>query len=303
LQQPVEAPYRGRFAPSPTGPLHFGSLVAALASFADARAHDGAWLVRMEDLDGVREVAGAANDILCTLEALGFEWDGPILYQSTHREAYAEALSHLGRQSLTFPCVCSRKEIAQAAQRGPEGPIYPGTCRNGVSVAHSAQAIRLRAQTPPIGFHDRIQGEITQDLSRDVGDFVLRRADGMHAYQLAVVVDDAFQHINQVVRGADLIRSTPRQILLQRHLGLTTPAYAHVPLALDRQGNKLSKSNAAAPIDARNGLPALLQAWAFLCQATMEISPANLDEFWGQAITGWNPACIPAKPSAQVPPQ
>ena len=336
-------PYRGRFAPSPTGPLHFGSLVAALGSYAEARARGGEWLVRMEDLDQLREVPGAAADILRTLEAFGFAWDGGILYQSHRGAAYAAALAQLQASGLTFPCGCSRREIAVAASAsGPEGPIYPGTCRPpqasdppidppGASpvpvtwpvaapvtvhppspqpsptrgegarlpVRSGQAALRLRVETPPIAFQDRVQGLVSQDLVAEVGDFVLRRADGLFAYQLAVVVDDAFQGITDIVRGADLTRSTPRQMLLQRLLGLPTPTYAHLPLARDRWGRKLSKSDAAAPVDPRDPLPALLQAWAFLGQSALAERPDTPAAFWAQALTRWDLSRVPQ--CAQIP--
>ena len=296
----VDAPYRGRFAPSPTGPLHFGSLVAALGSYAEARAQGGEWWVRMEDLDRPREVPGAALAILATLKAFGFEWDGPVLYQSQRTEAYAAALDHLGERGLLYACACSRREIAAAGIPGPEGPLYPGTCRTKATRGRGARAIRLRVETPPISFQDAVQGLVTQDLEMEVGDFILRRADGLHAYQLAVVVDDALQGISHVVRGADLTRSTPRQILLQHYLGLPTPIYAHLPLVLDGQGRKLSKSDAAAPVDSRNPVPTLLQAWAFLGQPAFAEPPLNPVEFWGQALTSWCLARVP--PAARRPP-
>ena len=296
-------PYRGRFAPSPTGPLHFGSLVAALGSCAEARVQGGEWLVRMEDLDRPREIPGAADAILRALEAFGFEWNGAVLRQSQRRDAYEAILAHLGELGLTYACVCSRREIAEAGFIGPEGPIYPGTCRAGPPPGRGARAIRLRVETPPIDFFDRVQGPLTQDLEAEVGDFILRRVDGLHAYQLAVVVDDAFQGINHIVRGADLTRSTPRQILLQRHLDLPTPAYAHLPLALDSQGRKLSKSDAAAPLDPTDPLPALLQAWAFLGQRPFEEHPLSPAEFWGQAVELWSLASVPKTARAPVPPR
>ncbi len=303
---PVNAPYRGRFAPSPTGPLHFGSLVAALGSYAEAKAQGGEWHLRMEDLDRPREVPGAARAILTTLEAFGFAWDGPVLYQSQRTDAYAAALDRLGDLGLLYACTCSRREIAAASIPGPEGPLYPGTCRTGALRGRGAQAIRLRVETPPISFQDEIQGLVTQDLVTEVGDFILRRADGLHAYQLAVVVDDALQGISHVVRGADLTRSTPRQILLQHYLSLPTPAYAHLPLALDSKGRKLSKSDAAAPVDSRNPVPTLLQAWAFLGQPAGAEPLLNLAEFWSQALESWRLARVPPaarRPPAQVHPK
>lgn len=278
--------YRGRFAPSPTGPLHFGSLLAAMASYADARACGGSWLVRMEDIDRPREVPGAAANILKTLKSLGLEWDEPIVYQRDRTEAYAVALASLTRQGRTYPCGCSRAEIARHGRPGPEGPVYPGTCRHGLPPGRQPRSLRIKTDAHPLRFTDRIQGEQTQSVRDSVGDFVLRRADGIHAYQLAVVVDDAWQGITHVVRGADLLGSTPRQILLQRALGAAQPSYAHIPLMLDEQGRKLSKSLASAPVDAADPLPALHRAWTCLGQTPLGHvgSPA---EFWRRAIATW----------------
>jgi glutamyl-Q tRNA(Asp) synthetase len=289
----VNAPYRGRFAPSPTGPLHFGSLVAALGSYAEARAQGGEWRVRLEDLDRPREVPGAARAILATLEAFGFAWDGPVLYQSQRTAAYAAAFDRLDEQGLLYACACSRREIAAAGLAGPEGPRYPGTCRTRDPGSRGARAIRLRVETPPIAFQDGVQGLVTQNLAAEVGDFILRRADGIHAYQLAVVVDDAHQGISHIVRGADLTRSTPRQILLQHYLGLPTPSYAHLPLVLDSAGRKLSKSDAAAPVDSRHPVPILLRAWTFLGQQPFVEPPLNPAEFWVQALAAWRLALVP----------
>jgi len=254
----------GRFAPSPTGPLHFGSLVAALASWLDARRHGGQWLLRMEDLDPPREVPGAADAILHTLEAFGLAWDGPVLYQSTRQAAYGAALEQLRAAGLAYDCGCTRREVAQAGRPGLDGPVYPGTCRNGLPPGKSPRAVRVRSEGAAIEFKDRQQGPIRQDVAREVGDFVIRRADGHYAYQLAVVVDDAFQGVTHVVRGADLLDSTPRQILLQRRLGLPTPAYLHHKLVLTPDGEKLSKQTHAPAVDDTNPIPALMSALEFL---------------------------------------
>lgn len=293
--------YRGRFAPSPTGPLHFGSLIAAVASFADARAAGGSWLVRMEDLDRPREVPGSARQILDTLAAFGLHWDGDVLYQSARVTAYEEALRRLGELDLTYPCGCSRSQVVLAGLQGPEGPIYPGTCRSGLPPGRSQRALRLRTEGPEICFPDRIQGPQAQVVAESVGDFVVRRADGIHAYHLAVVLDDAWQGITQVVRGADLLTSTPRQILLQRALGLPTPAYAHIPLALGPDGRKLSKSLACAPVDPADPLPALRQAWAFLGQAPLG-SLDSAARFWSRAIARWRMDRVPPRLGAAVGP-
>ena len=285
--------YRGRFAPSPTGPLHLGSLVAAVGSFLDARHHGGTWLVRMEDLDRTREVPGAADDILHTLGALGLHWDGEILYQSRRTQAYLDACNRLTRLGLVYPCGCSRSEIAAAGRHGPEGTIYPGTCRGGLLPGRVARSLRLRVPAEEIAFRDRIQGRISQDVAKAIGDFVLRRADGIHAYQLAVVVDDAWQGITDVVRGADLTLSTLRQILLQRALGLATPRYAHIPLVLDREGRKLSKSEAAAPVDPAHPIATLRLALEFLGQVLPGETPGTLADLWHHAIAAWNPGRVP----------
>ena len=292
--------YRGRFAPSPTGPLHFGSLVAALGSYLDARSQGGEWQLRMEDLDRTREVSGAADQILRTLEAFGFTWDGAVIYQDRRRECYENALQSLIGEGLAYPCACSRKEIARIAQCSDEGPIYPGTCRNGMVWNRRERTIRVVTRHEKIGFNDRIQGWMEQNPGRKIGDFVLRRADGFHAYQLAVVMDDAWQGISHVVRGADLLGSTPRQCYLQQLLGLPRPSYAHLPLVVDLEGRKLSKQYQAAPVDPRHPLLALTQALAFLKQTPLPERPAHLDEFWIWAIDHWTIGSIPALRKMEV---
>lgn len=277
--------YRGRFAPTPSGPLHFGSLVAALGSHLEARAHGGAWLVRMEDLDPPRVVPGAADDILRTLEAYGFEWDGQVLYQSRRAPAYRAALQELLRLDRVFACSCSRKQLAAHARRGVDGPVYPGTCRNRPA-GHRPAALRMRVAEQRIVFQDAWQGRVGCELARECGDFVLRRADGVYSYHLAVVVDDAFQGITHVVRGADLLTSTPRQILLHNALLLPIPAYMHLPVALDERGDKLSKQTLAAPIDPRDPLPGLCAALAFL-GAAADPSVGGVREFWAMAREAW----------------
>ncbi|MCU7916045.1 MAG: tRNA glutamyl-Q(34) synthetase GluQRS [Candidatus Thiodiazotropha sp. (ex Gloverina cf. vestifex)] len=294
--------YRGRFAPSPTGPLHFGSLVAALGSYLDARSHQGEWLLRMEDLDRTREIKGAADRILLTLDEFGFTWDGPVVYQSQRTEAYEAALQTLIRKGLAYRCSCSRKEIAQIAQRGKEGPIYPGTCRNSLKKYRDTHSIRLLTRHEEIICTDQVQGPIQQNPGRELGDFIIRRSDGFHAYQLAVVVDDGWQGINQVVRGADLLMSTPRQRYLQQLLSLPKPDYAHLPLAVDTQGRKLSKQYRDAPVDSRRPLDSLLQALAFLGQPLPTEKPDDLSEFWTWAIEHWSLKKIPAQRQIPVSP-
>jgi len=294
--------YRGRFAPSPTGQLHFGSLVAALGSYLDARAHQGQWLLRMEDLDRSREVKGAADDILRSLDAFGFEWDGPVVYQHRRSVDYEEALRWLLREGMAYPCSCSRKQIAEIAPTGEEGPIYPGTCRNRQLRPRDTHSIRLLTRDREIAFTDRIQGPARQNPGREIGDFVIRRADGFHAYQLAVVVDDAWQGITRVVRGADLLASTPRQCYLQQLLGCARPEYAHLPLAVDAQGRKLSKQYRDAPVEPCQPLSALMQGLAFLRQPLPPEIPASLDDFWGWAISHWSLKAIPARPRMPLGP-
>jgi glutamyl-Q tRNA(Asp) synthetase len=300
--------YRGRFAPSPTGPLHFGSLVAAVGSYLEARTHGGDWLVRMEDLDRPREAAGAADDILRTLEALGFEWDEPVLYQSRRDFAYGEALAKLKRSGAAFPCACTRKEIADSVSvfGGPKSEshelVYPGTCRAGLPPGREGRAIRVRVDDVTIAFDDALQGRIEQDLARECGDFVVRRADGLYAYQLAVVVDDAEQEITDVVRGADLLDSAPRQIHLQRLLGLPTPNYMHLPVAVDARGEKLSKQTLAAAIDPAKGAQALADALVFLGNPPpAKLRNARAADIWSWAAENWDAGKIPRTRSLRVP--
>ncbi len=257
---------RGRFAPSPTGPLHAGSLVAALGSYLEARRRGGQWGVRIEDVDTPRTVPGAADAILRALERCALFWDGPVLYQSQRMERYRAVLEFLENAGLAYPCTCTRRELAGYPRARDGGPIYPGTCRGGVRQPNRSRAIRLRVTDKPVGFQDALQGLYRQRLAREVGDFVIRRADGLFAYQLAVVVDDADQGVTQVVRGSDLLDSTPRQIYLQRLLSLPTPHYTHLPVALDAGGEKLSKQTHAPPLDEHQPSAALVAALRFLGQ-------------------------------------
>lgn len=287
--------YRGRFAPSPTGPLHFGSLVAAVASYLEAKTQRGEWLVRMEDLDTPRTLPGVADDILRTLEAFGLHWDGAVLYQSTRNGAYRAALDQLQQQGMLYGCACTRREITDSALHGVDGPVYPGTCRNGLPAGRATRATRVRSASARITFDDAIQGTITQDVEHEVGDFVVQRADGLYAYQLAVVVDDAAQGITDIVRGADLLDSTPRQIWLQHLLGMPTPRYAHVPVAVNAQGEKLSKQTHASPLDHRRAAPALAQTLRFLGQAVpLELDQGSLAALWAWALQHWQVRQIPA---------
>lgn len=298
-------PYRGRFAPSPTGPLHFGSLVAAVGSFLDAHAHGGEWLVRMEDVDAPRNVPGAAESILATLEAYGFEWDGEVLWQSRRLEAYAAVLEGLKAEGLAYGCGCSRKEIADAARHAAVdgGLAYPGTCRAGLPPGRQARAWRLRVSAEEVAFEDRLQGRLAQHLESDVGDFVLLRADGQFAYQLAVVVDDAFQGVTDVVRGADLIASTPRQNWLQRCLGLPALRYAHLPVATNAAGEKLSKQTLAPALDPARAGAELVRALAFLGQdPPAELAAASCAEVWQWAREHWRFARIPRRRAIPLTP-
>lgn len=261
------ADYIGRFAPSPTGPLHFGSLVAALASYRAARSAGGKWLLRMEDLDQPREQPGAADDILRALDKLGLAWDGPVTYQSTRLERYRAVLDDLARRGFAYPCACTRRELEDSALAIDGSRIYPGTCRRGLAPGKAARSVRVRTHGAPIGFADAVQGWLEQRVETEVGDFVLLRADGITAYQLAVVVDDLDQGITDVVRGADLLDSTARQIHLQRLLGARTPRYAHVPVAVNAAGEKLSKQTGARPLDLSDPQAELARARRFLNQA------------------------------------
>jgi len=287
-----DAAYRGRFAPSPTGPLHFGSLVAAVASYLDARHHHGTWLVRMEDLDTPRCVPGAAADILRTLAAFGLVSDEPVMYQSQRAAAYEEALQRLTDSGAAYPCCCTRKEIADSAMHGIEGFVYPGTCRHGMAHMRTTPAWRVRTDLSPgpMVFEDALQGRLSQHLETDIGDFVVKRADGLFAYQLAVVVDDAAQDITHVVRGSDLLASTPRQIHLQQLLGLPVPRYMHLPVAVNEAGEKLSKQTLAAPVDRAQPARTLLRVLECLKQEPPhELAASDVPTMLDWAVRNWRP--------------
>ncbi|MFU8837848.1 MAG: tRNA glutamyl-Q(34) synthetase GluQRS [Thiohalomonadaceae bacterium] len=295
--------YRGRFAPSPTGPLHFGSLLAATASYLQAKQQQGQWLLRIEDLDPPREVPGAAEAFLYTLEAFGFEWDGEVCWQSRRLDHYEAILDELLQQGLAYRCACSRKAITQQAEQlGLQAGIYRGHCRSRHVSAHQQHAVRLLTEGARIRFVDAVQGEIQQDLDREVGDFVLRRADGFIAYQLAVVVDDAAHGITEVVRGSDLLDSTPRQIFLQQQLGYARPDYLHLPVAVNPQGQKLSKQSFAAAISPADALHSLWQALNFLGQqAPVELLDGGRDDLWRWAREHWQAQAIPRKLAIPYP--
>ncbi len=298
-------PYRGRFAPSPSGPLHFGSLVAATASFLEARTHGGTWRVRIEDLDPPRERPGAADSILATLEALGLHWDGEVMRQSARSAAYEAALARLAGDDRLRECTCSRaalEALPENRNRAPGDELYhPPWCLPAAGQS-SGTALRLRVPDREVGFVDRSLGLQSCNVARTVGDFVLRRRDGLYAYQLAVVVDDAEQGIVDVVRGADLLSSTPRQILLQEALGLPSPTFLHVPLAVDAKGFKLSKSDDAPGLQQRSPVRQVTRALEFLGQGPpAELSQGTLDEVWGWAMNHWQPSRFAGVTARPIP--
>ena len=296
MTAPLPTDYIGRFAPSPTGLLHIGSLLTALASYADARANRGKWLVRMEDLDPPREMPGAAAHILHTLEAFGFEWDGEVVWQSRRHSLYRDALGRLKEKGLLYPCYCSRKDWQAAAAQGADGFVYNGRCRRPEDRPHTDKppAWRIRVNDDTIGFDDGIVGHYAQNLARDIGDFVLLRADGFWAYQLAVVADDADQGITHIVRGQDLLVSTPRQIYLQRNLGFATPHYAHLPLLVNKHGQKWSKQTLAPALDENHKEQLLRQVLQYLnLPPAPEVSRPQALLSW--AIEHWQPHKIPIR--------
>ena len=292
----IAPPYIGRFAPSPTGPLHFGSLVAALGSWLDARAAGGRGLVRMEDLDRPRCVPGAADKILHQLENYGLHWDGAVLAQSSRDAAYESALAQLRESGAVYRCVCTRSQLSGAPRNAQGEAIYPGTCRDYAADAHTPHAWRVRAPEGVTRFTDRVWGEITQSVTADVGDFVIKRADGLFAYQLAVVVDDAYQHITHIVRGADLLWNTPRQIALQILLGVPTPSYAHLPLVTNALGQKLSKQTLAPALPEHAQSQVLSEALNVLGHPPpTSLHNAPPTELLAWAIAHWRVEAIPTQ--------
>ena len=278
-------PYVGRFAPSPTGPLHFGSLVAAVASYLEARVNHGRWLLRIEDIDPPREQQGATDKILDALDAYGFDWHGETIFQSDSHAAHAEALERLLQEGLCYRCRCSRRDLAAAA-RGPLGVVYPGTCRTGCSPGKAA--IRLRTDDSETVFHDTLQGRVSQRLESESGDFIVRRRDGLIAYHLAVVVDDDAQGVTDIVRGIDLLDSTPRQVWVQRKLRFRTPRYTHIPVITHPNGDKLSKLTAAPAIP----LDAVPRTLCDALQTLQQNPPRNLarsslENIWQWAEENW----------------
>lgn len=281
--------YRGRFAPTPSGPLHFGSIVAAAGSYLEARTHAGEWYLRIDDLDPPRIAPGAADDILRCLEAFGFQWDGEVVYQSRRSAAYRTALEQLQRDGLAYACACSRKQIAQHARMGVEGPIYPGTCRTGMPPGAFARAWRLRTAGVQVQFEDRVLGLQQRDLERESGDFVLYRTEGVYAFHLASAVDDAHMAMTDIVRGADLLESSARQIHVLLALGQRVPTYAHLPVVLNAAGEKLSKQTRAPAVDAARASAVLMQALRFLGQSPPKaLAYAAVSEVWDWALANWN---------------
>jgi len=277
-------------------------MVAAVGSFLDARSRGGTWLVRIDDLDPPRTVPGAAESILSCLDAFGMHWDGEVVYQSTRSDAYHAALHQLRRSGRTYPCACSRKEISDAGLAGVEGAVYPGTCRNGLAAGREARALRVRTGGAVVEFHDELQGHVRQALQDEIGDFVVYRADHVFAYHLACAVDDAEQGITDVVRGADLIASTPRQIHLQKLLGLPTPAYLHLPVAVNGAGEKLSKQTRAHAVDQSDPAATLDRVLRFLgFPPPADIRGAGLHELRDWAIQNWRRESLPRAKSIPAP--
>lgn len=280
----TQAPVIGRFAPSPTGDLHFGSLVSAVGSYLEAKCAGGAWLLRVEDIDPPREVAGSSERIINYLHRLGMVQDGPVLYQSSRYEAYQQTINTLLANGLAYRCACSRKDL-------PESGIYPGTCRNGIAPGKEARSVRLQVKEDRCEFTDKIQGLVSDSPAGISGDFIIQRADGLYAYQLAVVVDDAFQGVTQVVRGADLLDSTSRQICLQKALGYKTPDYVHLPVAMSADGRKLGKRFQTDPVANNDPARAIELALRFLGQDPPPNS--SLDRLWDWALGNWNSKLVP----------
>jgi len=287
--------YRGRFAPSPTGPLHFGSLIAAVGSYLQARSQNGEWWLRIENIDPPREAEGAIDAILYSLETHGLTWDGAEQYQQARQVRYAEALDEIQQSGRLYACSCSRQQIAKAIGHTTGPLIYPGTCRGKSKPQYGPHALRIDTRDSVIQFEDMIQGKQQIDLAKESGDFILRRADGLFSYQLAVALDDAEQGITEVVRGCDLLDSTPRQIFVQQLLGFTPPRYAHLPVAIDPiTGHKLSKQTMAPALNDKQAVQNLWQVLEFLGQQPpLTLRDSNVEEFWSWAIPQWQFNMVP----------
>ncbi len=292
--------YRGRFAPTPSGPLHFGSMVAAVGSYLDAKARGGQWLLRIDDLDPPRVMPGATDAILRCLENFGLHWDGEVVFQSTRGEAYRDALERLREREQVYPCGCSRKDVEEAAlAAGLDGPVYPCTCRDGMPPGRGMRSLRVRTDDNPVEFEDRLQGPVRQQLAGEIGDFVLWRTDGIFSYHIACAVDDAGSGITHVVRGADLIASAPRQIYLQRLLGLPTPEYLHLPVAINADGEKLSKQTLAPAVDSGKAAGTLHRILQFLGHAPPpEAADADVETLLSWGIRNWRRERLPRKAAA-----
>lgn len=291
--------YRGRFAPTPSGPLHMGSLFTALASYLQARSQGGRWLLRIDDLDGPRNVRGADSIILRQLESHGLEWDEAPRYQSSHAQEYRDALGTLSQQQLLYPCVCTRAELAQTSIAGPDGPVYAGTCRKG-TVSAGKHSLRMRVTDDSLAFVDLFLGQQTRHLPTEIGDFVIQRSDGILGYQLACAVDEAAQGISEVIRGSDLLDSTFRQLHVQKLLKLPHARYGHLPLLVWPDGKKLSKQNHAEPIDALGASANLLQCLTALGQKPPDsLAGSAAQEVLDWGIKHWQPSQIPRKSALQ----
>ncbi|MDH3948612.1 MAG: tRNA glutamyl-Q(34) synthetase GluQRS [Gammaproteobacteria bacterium] len=302
MSQPLA--YRGRFAPSPTGPLHFGSLIAAVGSYLQARSQNGEWWLRIENIDPPREVEGAIDAILYSLEAHGLSWDSKAQYQQARQRRYAEALDEIQQSGRLYACSCSRQQIAKAIGHTTGPLIYPGTCRGKSKPQYGPHALRIDTRDSVIQFEDMIQGNQQIDLAKESGDFVLRRADGLFSYQLAVALDDVEQGITEVVRGCDLLDSTPRQIFVQQLLGFTPPRYAHLPVAIDPiTGHKLSKQTMAPALNDKQAVQNLWQVLEFLGQQPpLTLRDSNVEEFWSWAIPQWQFNMVPRLAAISVAP-
>lgn len=290
----------GRFAPTPSGPLHLGSLVAAVGSFLAARSAGGRWRVRVDDLDAARALPGAASQILSALEAHGLHWDGAVLYQSERREAHRAALEALRHRDAVFPCTCTRQKVIEAGRRGPEGPLYPGTCRAGLPAGRRARVWRARTDGAAVTFDDRVVGRVEQRLEHTVGDYVVWRAEGFAAYHLACVVDDAFMGVTEVVRGRDLLLSTGCQLHLYRQLGVEEPGYAHLPLVLGRGRAKLAKGSGATALEPRRAGDNLRFALEVLGIACPDDDLPCID-LLAHAVASFDWSCIRERGDAELP--
>ena len=293
--------YRGRFAPSPTGSLHFGSLIAAVGSYLQAKHQQGKWLLRIDDIDPPREQKGAADHIIQTLEDFGFEWDEEVFYQNSRQPYYQEVVHSLIKQKRAYPCSCSRSSILKQTGQLKGNMIYPGFCRNGPLEISSDYTIRLRCNNEPICFNDAIQGEQIYNLEQSSGDFIIQRRDHLFSYHLASGIDDAEQKITEVIRGADLLNCTSSQLHVQRMLNLSSPHYCHLPVAVNRHGQKLSKQHHAPPINAKNSVELLYKTLKFLGQLpSIELIDANQEDIWSWAIEHWRLDRVPSKPQQMI---